>query len=131
MIFLLVILTAVTGDPNQQLTGGGWREWTSLRFEMTLGNLGGCKTGELYRFAVDHTVEIQQCLDGIVTDRVEKWSIDRSDRPGTYITIGDKNYLLVFPEVNGSHDMRLEYRPYIIGDAVVKVFWLSGSSDSP
>jgi hypothetical protein len=100
-LLLASSLHAFTDQASEQATklaGAKAREWVLKKFETFMGPADRCKSGESYRFKVDHTVVISTCVSGKVQTETEQWSIQSSTASETHILVGDKSYLLKFWE---------------------------------
>lgn len=111
MLAQLLFFLASAQDASNRLTGGGWREWTLHRFEMTMGASGACKAGSVYRFSADHKVAIRECRDGHIVTTDADWNVSTEGNADTFLTIGGRRYHLFFKSENGVESMRLEIRP--------------------
>ena len=103
-------LTAFADQASEQATklaGTKAREWVLNKFETFMGSEGGCKSGESYRFKVDHTVVISTCVSGKVQTQTQKWSIQSATASETHVLVGDKSYILKFWEDSKGQFMML------------------------
>lgn len=96
---------------EKQLAGTQAREWILKRWVPFMGAGKRCKQGESYRFRADHTVTISNCVDGVVHDETEQWSIEGNELD-TRLTVGVHHYFLKFWQTSKGHFMMLQDRPH-------------------
>jgi hypothetical protein len=114
-VWILVSPNAYADSAEQmekQLAGAQAREWVLKAFTSYLGPGDKCKSGESYRFKVDHTVTVSRCIKGEIHDETQTWSIE-TDQLETRLTLGSTHYILKFSDKGKAHFMTLRKKATI------------------
>jgi hypothetical protein len=85
-----------TEEAVAKLTGGSSREWVFKQMRSFMGNQSSCIEGEIYKFSVDKTLTIEQCVNGKINKSAHTWSIEESTPLNIIIKINGSPFVLLF-----------------------------------
>lgn len=133
LVFLFLFATSSSkvfadqaADEAAKLTGTKAREWVFKKWETFMGPGDKCKSGESYRFKIDHSVVISNCVSGTVQTETQHWDIESATAAETHVKIGSKSYILKFwQESKGQFMMLRTMGQSIVDPTKDMVFQLS------
>jgi hypothetical protein len=95
---------------EQKLTGGTSRDWVFKQMRRTMGSSDECTQGVVYRFASDHKLVDEQCVNGHIKSETHTWSLERQGPLDVILKIDSKPFVLLFKEEGNALLMRIRQR---------------------
>lgn len=103
-------LAQTVQDTAKRLTGPSSRDWVSVQFRTVMGT-GSCTQGEVYRFAANGTLTIEQCRNGGMESTRHSWQLRQPSALDTELLFDAHVYRILFRTENGADMMLLRVTP--------------------